>query len=265
MNLVAILKILEFLPNGFDGRKLRDCYSMDMIESRPPVLVGAAKSDYENYLRTDQLLSLQKGPEEWEHRDELLFTVVHQASELWLKLATSEVLESLNQLKHDNLRETLRLLGRANLCVQQTTSGLEMLEKMSPWDYQQVRRALGHGSGFDSPGFNSLRKSIPGLGVEFFRLLEEEKIDLLKLFLEDRKYEDLFQLAEALLDLDERVSLWRARHFKVVERSIGMNVSGTQGTPVEVLGRLGSFTFFPELWNIRTDITNHALAQEKDR
>ena len=160
-----------------------------------PVLNGSARSDYENYLLTDQLLSLQKGPDEWKHRDELLFTVVHQASELWLKLATSEVLESLNQLKLNNLRESLRLLGRAALCIQQTTNGLEMLEKMSPWDYQQVRRALGHGSGFDSPGFNSLRKSVPGLGFELSRLLEEEKIDLLKLFLEDRKYEDLFQLA----------------------------------------------------------------------
>jgi tryptophan 2,3-dioxygenase len=85
------------------------------------------------------------------------------------------------------------------------------------------------------------------------------------IFLEDRKHEDLFQLAESLLELDERIALWRARHFKVVERSIGMKVSGTQGTPVEVLGRLNSFSFFPELWDIRTEITNHALAQEKDR
>jgi tryptophan 2,3-dioxygenase len=227
-----------------------------------PVLNGSARSDYENFLLTDQLLSLQKGPDEWKHRDELLFTVVHQDSELWLKLATSEVLKSLNQLQRNNLRESLRLLGRAALCIQQTTNGLEMFEKMSPWDYQQVRRALGHGSGFDSPGFNSLRKSVPGLGFELSRLLEEEKIDLLKLFLEDRKYEDLFQLAETLLELDERIGLWRARHFKVVERSIGFNVLGTQGTPVEVLGRLNSFTLSPELWSIRTDIRNHALEQE---
>ena len=234
-----------------------------MSYAKEPILSGAAKSDYENYLRTDELLGLQKGPDEWEHRDELLFTVVHQASELWLKLATSEVVEAISCLKKDDLRETLRLLSRAVLAIQQTTSGLEMLEKMSPWDYQQVRRALGHGSGFDSPGFNSLRKSVPSLGLEFHRLLKEQNLKLMDIFLEDRKYEDLFQLAEALLELDERIALWRARHFKVVERSIGMKVSGTQGTPVEVLGKLNSFSFFPELWDIRTDITNHALAQEK--
>jgi tryptophan 2,3-dioxygenase len=234
-----------------------------MSYAKEPILTGAAKSDYENYLRTDELLSLQKGPGEWEHRDELLFTVVHQASELWLKLATSEVVEAVECLKKNELRESLRLLSRAVLCIQQTTTGLEMLEKMSPWDYQQVRRALGHGSGFDSPGFNSLRKSVPALGIEFHRLLKEQDLQLMDIFLEDRKYEDLFQIAEALLELDERISLWRARHFKVVERSIGMKVSGTQGTPVEVLGKLNSFSFFPELWDIRTDITNHALAQEK--
>jgi tryptophan 2,3-dioxygenase len=236
-----------------------------MASSKVPILTGISNSDYENYLRTDELLSLQKGPAEWEHRDELLFTVVHQASELWLKLGTSEVLEALERLKQEDIREALRLLSRAVLCIQQTTSGLEMLEKMSPWDYQQVRRALGHGSGFDSPGFNSLRKAVPLLGGEFHRLLLIQNLTLIDIFLEDRRHEDLFQLAEALLELDERIALWRIRHFKVVERSIGIKVMGTQGTPVEILGRLNSFSFFPDLWDIRTDITNHALAQEKDK
>jgi tryptophan 2,3-dioxygenase len=234
-----------------------------MTYAKRPVLGGTSRSDYENYLRTDELLSLQKGPEDWEHRDELLFTIVHQTSELWLKLATSEISEAIQQLQKNNLREPQRLLSRAVLCIHQTHGALDMLEKMSPWDYQQVRRALGHGSGFDSPGFSSLRKAVPHLGVEFQRLLNESKMDLLTLFLNDRSYEDLYQLAEWLLEIDERISLWRSKHFKVVERSIGRDVQGTQGTPVEVLGRLNSFNFFPELWSVRTQITNHALNEEK--
>ncbi len=233
-----------------------------MSYTKPPVLAGSGKSDYENYLRTDELLSLQKDSDQWEHRDELLFTIVHQTSELWLKLASSEVAEAIEKLRKDNLREPQRLLSRAVLCIHQTHNALDMLEKMSPWDYQQVRRALGHGSGFDSPGFNRLRKLIPDLGKEFHRLLQAKDIDLLALFLDDRNQEDLFQLAEWMLELDERVSLWRSRHFKVVERSIGSGVSGTQGTPVEVLERLNSFSFFPELWEIRTQITNYAMEQE---
>lgn len=230
-----------------------------MSYAKPPILTGTGKSDYENYLRTAELLSLQKNSDQWEHRDELLFTIVHQTSELWLKLATSEVSEATEKLRQNNLREPQRLLSRAVLCIHQTHNALDMLEKMSPWDYQEVRRALGHGSGFDSPGFNALRVEVPTLGREFHRILREHKLDLLTLYLNDRLYEDLYQLAEWLLELDERMSLWRSRHFKVVERSIGANVSGTQGTPVEILGRLNSFTFFPELWSIRTEITNFAL------
>jgi tryptophan 2,3-dioxygenase len=233
-----------------------------MSYAKPPILTGSGKSDYENYLRTDELLSLQKQSDQWEHRDELLFTIVHQASELWLKLASAEISEVIENLRKNNLREPQRLLSRAVLCIHQTHNALDMLEKMSPWDYQQVRRALGHGSGFDSPGFNRLRKLMPDLGVEFHRILTEERIGLITLFLNDRKFEDLFQLAEWLLELDERIALWRSRHFKVVARSIGQDVQGTQGTPVQVLAKLNSFTFFPELWNIRTEITNIALRDE---
>jgi tryptophan 2,3-dioxygenase len=236
-----------------------------MTYAKPPILGGASKTDYENYLRTDDLLSLQKSPEDWEHRDELLFTIVHQTSELWLKLATSEVSEAIQQLRQNNFREPQRLLSRAVLCICQTHNALDMLEKMSPWDYQQVRRALGHGSGFDSPGFNLLRKVIPQLGVEFHRILQSNKIDLISVFLDDRSHEDFYQIAEWLIEIDERISLWRSRHFKVVERSIGSRVQGTQGTPVEVLGRLNSFSFFPELWEVRTQITNFALKAEEEQ
>ena len=62
-------------------------------------------------------------------------------------------------------------------------------------------------------------------------------------------------------ELDERVTTWRVRHFKVVGRIIGDSVVGTQGTPVEVLGRLIHHTFFPELWRARNDLT--ALSQQQ--
>ena len=227
------------------------------------ILIGDGASDYERYIRTQELLSLQKGPDEWLHRDELLFTVVHQSSELWLKLATNEILQITQHLRKDEIRPALRLLTRVTMCIEYTTTQLDMLEQMSPWDYQQVRRALGHGSGFDSPGFNSIRKSMPPLVEAFRAQVAKANISLLELFLKHDQYEDLYQLAERLLDVDERLILWRSRHFKVVERSIGVNVVGTQGTPVEVLGRLRAQTFVPDLWDIRTDLTNYAIAQEE--
>ncbi len=61
-----------------------------------PILPGPGGSDYERYLRTDDLLELQKKPEEMTHRDELLFQTVHQlAPELWLKLACFEIEEAI--------------------------------------------------------------------------------------------------------------------------------------------------------------------------
>ena len=64
-----------------------------------PVLPGKGTSDYERYLRTDELLALQKTPEEMVHRDELLFQTVHQSSELWLKLACFEVETATKHLR----------------------------------------------------------------------------------------------------------------------------------------------------------------------
>ena len=76
-----------------------------------------------------------------------------------------------------------------------------------------------------------------------------------------RDHEELYQLAEALIEWDERINFWRIRHYKVVVRVIGDSVVGTQGTPVEVLGRLVHIVFFPELWRVRNELT--ALSQQE--
>ena len=54
---------------------------------------------------------------------------------------------------------------------------------------------------------------------------------------------------------------WRVRHFKVVQRVIGGDVIGTQGTPVEVMGRLIHHSFFPELWDVRNELTRMNLPE----
>jgi len=76
-----------------------------------------------------------------------------------------------------------------------------------------------------------------------------------------REHEQLYQLAESLIDWDERLTLWRMRHYKVVSRIIGDEVIGTQGTPVELLGGLIKQKFFPELWDARNKLTE--LANEE--
>ena len=78
-----------------------------------PILPGDAPSDYERYLNTEELLALQKGPDEWVHRDELLFQVVHQSSELWLKLAGHEVEEATALIGSGDTGGAIRCLRRA--------------------------------------------------------------------------------------------------------------------------------------------------------
>ena len=226
-----------------------------------PILEGKGGSDYERYLRTDDLLSLQKTPEEQAHRDELLFQTVHQSSELWLKLASNETAEAAALVEREEIAGALRLLRRASLALQLITGQLDMLEQMSPWEYQEVRAVLGHGSGFDSPGFRALRGVVPTLGQAFSAQVRGAGLTLEELYIHGREHEQLYQLAEALTELDERLMLWRVRHYKVVARIIGDEVVGTQGTPVELLGGLIKQTFFPELWAVRNRLTSRAIEE----
>jgi tryptophan 2,3-dioxygenase len=230
---------------------------------KAPQLPGGGASDYERYLRTDELLSLQKTPEEWAHRDELLFTSVHQTSELWLKFAAGEVDEAGALLENGELAAAVRLVRRAVLALEYVTTSLEMLEKMSPWEYQEIRVVLGHGSGFDSPGFRAVAESTRRAGRAFNRLVADAGLDLVELYQRGREFEELYQAAEALTDWDERIWIWRFRHYATVARSIGEDTSGTQGTPVQVLGKLIAQRQLPELWKARAKLVERFDARER--
>ena len=223
-----------------------------------PILPGNAGSDYERYLRTDELLALQKTSAEVVHHDEHLFQAVHQSSELWLKLAATEIERATALVEADGAVPAVRLLRRANDCMDLLTAQLHMLDHLSPVDYALVRTALGHGAGFDSPGFRSVHRMSPSLGEAFDALLARRGTDLVAVYNAGYAAEDLFQLAEQMITWDERVILWRFHHLKVVERIIGGNVIGTQGTPVEVLGKRIDVRFFPALWTVRDEITRRS-------
>jgi tryptophan 2,3-dioxygenase len=226
-----------------------------------PVLPGDGGSDYERYLRTDELLALQKDSGEWAHRDELLFQTVHQSSELWLKLATTEVQQATRLIEASDLGGAIRLIERSVDCLKIVTEALDMLEHLDPWEYQEVRKVLGHGSGFDSPGFRGVQKVTPPLGAAFRAAREAAGVSPVELYTRGREHEELHRLADLLIEWDERIVTWRVRHFVVVERIIGGAVVGTQGTPVEVLGKLIHKRFFPDLWELRNELT--ALSQSE--
>jgi len=219
---------------------------------RGPVLPGPGASDYERYLRTDELLSLQKPPEERVHHDELLFQTVHQSSELWLKFATTEVDEAASCLETGQLEPAVRLLRRAVLSLQYVTTQMEMLNQMDPWEYSQIRVVLGHGSGFDSPGFRRVPQVTQRVGKAFDRELGRAGLTLTELYVHGREHEQLYQVAELLTEWDERIWLWRFRHYTIVARALGEDTVGTQGTPVQVLGKLIAQRQIPRLWEVRS-------------
>jgi tryptophan 2,3-dioxygenase len=228
-----------------------------------PVLPGRGASDYERYLRTDELLSLQKPAEERVHHDELLFQTVHQSSELWLKLGTTEVEEAAAHLERAEVAPAIRLLRRAVLCLQYVTSQLEMLNQMSPWEYSEIRVVLGHGSGFDSPGFRRVPTVTQRVSKAFDRLLERAGLTLAELYQHGREHEELYQLGELLIEWDERIWVWRFRHYAIVARALGEDTIGTQGTPVQVLGKLIAQRQLPRLWEVRSRLVELFDAERK--
>jgi tryptophan 2,3-dioxygenase len=224
----------------------------------PPILPGSGTTDYERYLRTDELLSLQRRPEEMAHRDELLFQTIHQACELWLKLACFEVETATGELDRDAVWAAVRLLRRASDALDLVHNSTLMLEHLAPWDYHRMRPELGHGSGFDSPGFRQTHDLSPLIGAAFHRLIARRGVELAAIYRDSHAHEDLFQAAERLVDWDQRLILWRMVHLKLVERIIGGHVIGTQGTPVEVLGRRLDVRYFQDLWDVRNALTREA-------
>ncbi|MDQ2958064.1 MAG: tryptophan 2,3-dioxygenase family protein [Actinomycetota bacterium] len=220
-----------------------------------PILEGAGEDDYARYMRTDTLLSLQRGPHERIHRDELLFQVVHQSTELWLKLACEEVSVARTLLFDSEWSAAAALLRRACLGMRMVTDQLEMLAFLSPWDFQTIRTVLGHGSGFESPGWRAVQAETTAIGVALEKVLDEQGIDIAEQFRTDAGSE-LCRMFDELMEWDERIAIWRVRHYKIAVRIIGHGVKGTKGTPVDTLTRLIAHRFFPRLWDARSELTH---------
>src|SRR5215470_604568 len=102
-----------------------------MDDLRKPILPGKGASDYERYLRTDELLSLQKTLDELLHKDELTFQVVHQASELLLKGAAWELERAREAVVQRDFANAARLMRRANHMLEFPVSLLHVLETIT--------------------------------------------------------------------------------------------------------------------------------------
>jgi tryptophan 2,3-dioxygenase len=227
---------------------------------RSPILPGKGASDYERYLRTDELMALQKSPDEMLHPDELTFQVTHQASELLMKGTAWELDRARLCIQEGDFKNAARLLRRANKMLDYPVRMLSLLETITPYEYHIIRAGLGHGSGLDSPGFLSLLHISPRLADAFFDQVKSAGLTLEELYRRHTEFFELHDIAEELVDYDEHMQLFRYAHLKLAQRIIGGDVVGTMGTPVEVLKQRMEYPLYRALWNVRNEITSRVNA-----
>lgn len=109
---------------------------------------------YGDYLCLEKILSAQQLQSE--QHDEMLFVIIHQASELWLKLAGHELTAAIKNVKERNFGQAFKVISRVKQIVRQLTQSWDILSTLTPVDYLKFRDDLGHSSGFQSFGYRKV-------------------------------------------------------------------------------------------------------------
>lgn len=257
---------------------------------------------YGDYLHLDQLLTAQDGVSG--HHDETLFIVIHQVSELWMKLILHELRAAIRSIEADDLQPAFKQMARVSKIQSQIINGWDVLATMTPAEYMEFRDDLGNASGFQSYQYRMIEFALgyktkhvlkiyekdsalleelteafnaPGLYDATIQKLARSGFHIDKEVLErdiTTVYEpndsvreawkavyrdvdthwELYQMAEKLVDIEDWLQQWRFRHMKTVERIIGFK-QGTGGSSgVHYLKKVLDQYFFPELWDLRTEI-----------
>ena len=246
---------------------------------------------YANYLALDQLLSAQKPLSDL--HDEMLFIVIHQTKELWLKQMLHELRLAIDHLGKDQFAQSYKAMARVGRIQAVMTLSWDVLSTLTPVDYSAFRHVLGTSSGFQSAQFREVEYRLgikdprflehyakggeersqleaalaqPGLREASHAALERAGFDLgdrseeavadawLQVYRDADRWFDLYQLAEKLVDLDDAMASWRHKHVLTVERIIG-NKPGTGGSAgASYLRSTLDKRAFPELWSMRTSL-----------
>ncbi len=140
---------------------------------------------YSGYLSLDALLDCQKPLTE--SHDEMMFIIIHQASELWIKLCIHEITAAMREVEKDNLDAAFKMLARVSRIQGQLWQSWAVLSTMTPSDYLSFRDALGESSGFQSFQYREMEYA---LGNKNARLMEVHRKN-------PKRYERLRQVLNA--------------------------------------------------------------------
>jgi tryptophan 2,3-dioxygenase len=232
---------------------------------------------YASYLQLHELLNLQRPLSDPEQPDELLFIIVHQASELWFKAILHEFDGLFGALEQHDHGQALWRLQRVNALMHIVSAQLSALETLPPQHFAKLRTYLGTSSGVQSVQFRAIEFASGLRDEHTLRALESADVPAIIHRLRDRptleelflsmlaasgvSVEDLylgpgpgtlFFVAEALLEYEQQFARWRFTHVQLVERVIGPMTRGTGGTAgASYLMRTVDQRFFPKLWAAR--------------
>lgn len=249
-----------------------------------------ARLTYGSYLRVEQLLQQQVLRSDPSAHDELLFITIHQVYELWFKQLLHELESVREAMFSGRLWWARHLLRRVDAIEHVLIEQVNVLETMTPQDFLEFRALLAPASGFQSVQFRELeflsgakdpkflerfRGLTPAEEARLRKRLEEPTLwdgflavmrshglatgddqetlrSLLTVARNRQRFDQVWELAEGLVDHDENMALWRARHVAMVERQIGTKsgTGGSSGAPY-LRGRLG-LHFYPLLWELRS-------------
>lgn len=225
----------------------------------PGFPIGEGKTDYEKYLRTSELLSLQKSNEESVSPEELLFQVTHQSAELWMKLIKHELDRILTFIEQEQLLLAFRSFKLVHDSQRLLIQSVDLIaENISIVEYGNIRTVLGQGSGMESPGFNWLLEYPARLWDVFSELLRKRKVSIRILYTDYTTQIELHTLAECLLTFDDLFYKWRLHHYAMVARTIGTDAHSLKGLSTDVLQKGVKTRFFPELLELRGTLTNES-------
>lgn len=106
------------------------------------------KMTYGDYLQLQTLLASQKRLSN--HHDEMLFIIIHQVSELWLKLIIHEIQAAITAIQEGKLQASFKMLARVSKTQSQIIQAWDVLSTLTPAEYMEFRDSLGNASGFQS-------------------------------------------------------------------------------------------------------------------
>jgi tryptophan 2,3-dioxygenase len=215
------------------------------------------ETDYERYIRTSELLSLQKPVDQLANHDELFFQSIHQAMELWFKVAGFEVVKVSRHLDDGDAARASHHLRRIAAIIDYVGDGLPILETLAQADYHEIRLALGRGSGQDSPGFNQLLQSLPQLWEPFARWRERRQApSLLDVMAQPHgPAADVYAVISGFIDVDKAFQQFRYRHLQLARREIGLAVKSLKGVPARNMEQGVLKALYPELWSTVEELT----------